>query len=386
MKFRTAVHRSIAVALLSGLALPVAVLLAPAAHAYSNEARYFERQEIEQLTAPIALHPDPLLAQILAAAAYPEEIAAAQRYAQSRGSYDDVDRQDWDSSVRAIARYPEVLEFLARDLQWTEALGIANINQPDDVADAIQRWRLQAYDLGSLRTDSQQIVYVDSGYVRIVPAQQEHFYVPQYDPNVIYVNRYVAGTAPFLLFGPRYVYGAWFDKDWDWRRKRIYYCDRDYWRNGKPVFQPRFDNVRVDRNRRWQPDRVRFKPPEKPAAPARLTTTPVPSPPEQIKPGVRREDHPPTAAPNIIRGPSQTPPTGTTQTAPQTTPGTPPSASMHKRIAEEERQKQQRKQQQQQPANAEPPKPQVQQPQPATQQPQRRQPTREEEQQRGLRR
>jgi hypothetical protein len=384
MKFRTAVHRSIAVALLSGLALPVVVLLAPAAHAYSNEARYFERQEIEQLTAPIALHPDPLLAQILAAAAYPEEIAAAQRYAQSRGSYDDMDRQDWDSSVRAIARYPEVLEFLARDLQWTEALGIANINQPDDVADAIQRWRLQAYDLGSLRTDSQQIVYVDSGYVRIVPAQQEHFYVPQYDPNVIYVNRYVAGTAPFLLFGPRYVYGAWFDKDWDWRRKRIYYCDRDYWRNGKPVFQPRFDNVRVDRNRRWQPDRVRFKPPEKPSMPATLSTTRVPPPPDQVKPGVRRQDHPPST-PNVMRGPGQTPP-ATTTTQPATG-GRPPS-DVQKRMSEQQKQKQQ--QQKQQPAKAEPAKPQAQQPQPAAQQPQqqpqRRQPTREEEQQRGLRR
>jgi hypothetical protein len=143
--------------------------------------------------------------------------------------------------------------------------------------------------------------------------------------------------------------------------------------------------VRVDRNRRWQPDRVRFKPPEKPSMPATLSTTRVPPPPDQVKPGVRRQDHPPST-PNVMRGPGQTPP-ATTTTQPATG-GRPPS-DVQKRMSEQQKQKQQQ-QQKQQPAKAEPAKPQAQQPQPAAQQPQqqpqRRQPTREEEQQRGLRR
>src|SRR5690606_27522838 len=136
--------------------------------------------------APIALYPDPLLAQMLTAAAYPEEILEARRYFDGRRSYSALDRQDWDSSVRAVARYPEALDLLARDIAWTEALGIAYINQPEDVSDAIQRWRLQAWDLGNLRSDARQTAYVENGYVRIVPTQQDYVYVPSYDPGVIY--------------------------------------------------------------------------------------------------------------------------------------------------------------------------------------------------------
>src|SRR5690606_22056046 len=104
--------------------------------------------------------------------------------------------------------------------------------------------------------------------------------------------------SPFLYFGPRYSYGPWFDKDWDWRRRRIYYCDRDYWRNGKPVFHPQFDRVHVDRNRHWQPDRRRFKPPEQPTLPPRAMQTRIPAPPPELKPGTRRASHPPSSRPD----------------------------------------------------------------------------------------
>lgn len=384
MKIRTTVNRSIALAVIASFVAPAVALLMPLpAYAYSYSERYFDREEIEQLTAPIALYPDPLLAQILSAAAYPEEVAQAHRYAQGRSDYGDLDRQDWDPSVRALARYPEVLDFLARDLEWTEALGIANINQPDDVADAIQRWRLQAYDLGSLRTGPEQIVYVDGGYVRIVPAQQDYFYVPRYDPQVIYVTRYVAGYTPFIFFGPRYIYGSWFDKDWDWRRRRIYYCDRDHWRNGRPVFHPQFDRIYVDRNRHWEPDRRRFKPPEKPQMPPRVTRTKVPSPPQDFKPGVRRDSHPPQARPDDIRKPVIR--RGAGDDKPNVTPTTkaPPNAPI-------------RRGEQPEPRKVEPPKrvepskrveqpKQVEQPKP---QPQKQAPPRkdDEEQQRGPRR
>ncbi len=389
MKIRTAVNRSIALAVMASFAAPIAALVIPfPAYAYSSSDRYYQREEIEQLTAPIALYSDPLLAQILSAAAYPEEIAQAHRYAQGRRDYGDLDRQDWDPSVRALARYPEILDFLARDLEWTEALGIANINQPDDVADAIQRWRLQAYDLGSLRTGPEQIVYVDSGYVRIVPAQQDYFNVPRYNPQVIYVTRYVAGSAPFIFFGPRYIYGSWFDKDWDWRRRRIYYCDRDHWRNGRPVFHPQFDRVYVDRNRQWEPDHRRFKPPEKPQVPPHLTRTKVPSPPPDFKPGVRRDNHPPQSRPDDRR---DQPGASPDKVIRRDSGDDKPKATPTRRVDQPESRKVEppkpvepaRRSEQTKPAHVEPPKP-AEQPKP---QPQRQAPRRDDdEQQRGPRR
>jgi hypothetical protein len=124
--------------------------------------------------------------------------------------------------------------------------------------------------------------------VRIVPADSNYFYVPRYRPEVVYVTRYI-GT-PFIIFGPAYAYGAWFDRDWDWRRRRICHTDRRHWRNGRPIFHPRFDTVHADRD--WKPDRGRFKPPERPQMPPRLVQAKVPSPPPSVKPGMRQDGQP----------------------------------------------------------------------------------------------
>ena len=279
---------------LAGIVLAVTALLGPRpAAAYSPFERYYGREEIEQLTAPIALYPDPLLAQILAAAAYPGEIREAHRYLGYRSDFDFIDRQDWASPVRAVARYPEVLDMMARDLDWTEALGIAQINQPDDVADAIQRWRLIAWELGNLRSTPQQTVNVYGGYVRIVPGYSDYFYVPSYNPRRIYVERYNSALGPLLLFGTGYLIGTWFDLDWDWNRRRIYYYDRSYWYRGKPVFYPDFDRIHVYRDREWRPDPKRFRPPPKPSFPSKLTAPgKIPPPPPDFRPGVRRDSHP----------------------------------------------------------------------------------------------
>ncbi|MGE3904986.1 MAG: DUF3300 domain-containing protein [Reyranellaceae bacterium] len=259
----------LALALVAALAGPGMLALTPvSAEAYSQTERYFDRQQIEQLVAPVALYPDPLLAQMLSAAAYPEEILAAERYIDGRRDLSGLDRHDWDSAVRLVARYPEALDLLARDIEWTEALGIAYINQPDDVSDAIQRWRREAWELGNLRSDARQTVFVEDGYVRIVPTQQDYVYVPSYDPSVVYFDAYQPGYPGYLLYGSRYYIGPWFDRDWDWKRRRICYSDRRHWRNGKPVFDPRFDRVHVDRDRPWRPDGKRFRPPEKPNFPS----------------------------------------------------------------------------------------------------------------------
>jgi len=275
----------LALALVAALAGPAVLALTPTpASAYSQSERYFDRRQIEQLVAPVALYPDPLLAQMLTAAAYPEEIRAAQRYVDGRRDLSGLDRRDWDPSVRLVARYPEALDLLARDLDWTEALGIAYINQPDDVSDAIQRWRRQAWELGNLRSDARQTVFVEDGYVRIVPTQQDYVYVPYYDPSIVYFDRYRPGYPGYLLYGSRYYIGPWFDRDWDWKRRRIWYSDRRYWRNGKPVFDPHFDKVYVDRDRPWRPDGKRFRPPAKPSFPSHYADRKWPTSRDGAKP------------------------------------------------------------------------------------------------------
>ncbi len=283
-------HRTgLALALMAALAGPaVLALAATPASAYSQSERYFDRQQIEQLVAPVALYPDPLLAQMLSAAAYPEEILAARRYVDGRRDLSGLDRQDWDSSVRLVARYPEALDLLARDIDWTEALGIAYVNQPDDVSDAIQRWRRQAWELGNLRSDARQTVFVEDGYVRIVPTQQDYVYVPSYDPSIVYFDRYRPGYPGYLLYGSRYYIGPWFDRDWDWKRRRICYSDRRHWRNGKPVFDPHFDRVHVDRDRPWRPDGKRFRPPAKPTFPSHYSDRKWPTSRDGAKPGEPR--------------------------------------------------------------------------------------------------
>src|ERR1700745_2690834 len=107
-------------------------------------------QELQQLVAPIALYPDTLVAQILAASTYPTQIVEADRWMQSHSNLKgeelakEVDKQDWDSSVKAVAQFPSVLENMDKNLSWTSSLGEAYVNQPQDVTDAVQTLREEA--------------------------------------------------------------------------------------------------------------------------------------------------------------------------------------------------------------------------------------------------
>jgi len=114
-------------------------------------------QELQQLVAPIALYPDALVAQILAASAYPTEIVEADRWMQSHSNLTgeelakDVDKQPWDPSVKALAQFPSVLENMDKNLSWTSSLGDAYANQQQDVTDAVQTMRQQAHTAGKRR-------------------------------------------------------------------------------------------------------------------------------------------------------------------------------------------------------------------------------------------
>src|ERR1700676_3696981 len=155
-------------------------------------------QELQQLVAPIALYPDALVAQILAAATYPTQIVEAnrwmQRHAELKGDKlaKEVDKQDWDPSVKAMAQFPSVLENMDKNLSWTSSLGEAYANQPDDVTNAVQTLRSQAEKTGHLNSSEQEKVTKQGSTIIIEPANPETVYVPAYDPWLVYGTPIVA--------------------------------------------------------------------------------------------------------------------------------------------------------------------------------------------------
>jgi hypothetical protein len=147
---------------------------------------------LEKLVAPIALYPNSLVAQILAASEFPTQIVEADRMAREnpglkgRDLAEEVDRQDWDPSVKALVEFSTVLANLDRDLSWTSELGEAYHNQPDDVMQAIQYMRHKAYNAGNLRSTPQERVYEQGPNAEIQPADPNVVYVPAYNPAYVY--------------------------------------------------------------------------------------------------------------------------------------------------------------------------------------------------------
>src|ERR1039457_1023416 len=130
-------------------------------------------QQLDQLLGPIALYPDPLIAQIL----------LADRYVSGGGDPNQIDQQPWDPSVQALARYPDVLKWMDDNLNWTTDLGQAFLNQQQEVMESIQRLRTSANDIGNLQSTPQQQAINDGGYIEIVPANPQVIYVPVYQPD-----------------------------------------------------------------------------------------------------------------------------------------------------------------------------------------------------------
>jgi hypothetical protein len=190
-------------------------------------------EQLNELVAPIALYPDALVAQILAASAYPTQIVEADRMAREnpglkgRDLAEEVDRQDWDPSVKSLVEFPTVLANLDRDLSWTSELGEAYRNQPDDVMQAVQHMRHKAYDAGNLRSTPQERVYEQGPDVDIQPADPDVVYVPTYNPA--YVYGYPVGLwpgfypwwgvgfgGPFISFGIGFPIAPFFGFGWGW--------------------------------------------------------------------------------------------------------------------------------------------------------------------------
>jgi hypothetical protein len=196
----------------------------------------YEPDQLDNLLAPVALYPDPLLSQVLVAATFVDQVDEAARYVRANGQY-GIDDQNWDVSVKAVAHYPTVIEMMADKIDWTTSVGQAYVYQSTDVATSIQRLRHMARNVGNLASTPQQEVIVNGDYIAIDPYQPQYIYVPVYDPYICYYRRPYWGLA--ITFGAGFAVGAWLNRDWDWGGRGIYYHgwggDRDWdrgWHGG----------------------------------------------------------------------------------------------------------------------------------------------------------
>ena len=172
-------------------------------------------EDLRELVSPVALYPDDLLAIVLPASTYPLQIVAAARYRAAAETDTSLEPdEDWDESVVALLNYPEALDFLNNDLNWTWELGQAVLAQQEDVLTAVSAFREEAQAAGNLASDERQVVAVEDDVVTIKQADPEVIYVPYYDPYEVTVYQprrvyYYYPTAYPVYYYP-YSYGHHF--------------------------------------------------------------------------------------------------------------------------------------------------------------------------------
>jgi len=190
------------------IALTLSVLLIPfASENLFAQGAYtpLDAPGLDQLVAPIALYPDSLVAQILTASTYPQQVTDADNWTHQTAGLPPQARADqangmpWDPSVKALTAFPTVLDSLARNVPWMTALGNAYYNQPADVMNAVQAARVQARQAGYLRTSAQQRVYDEDGQILIAPVNPDLVYVPYYNPWSVYGVGWVSPWGGYYL-------------------------------------------------------------------------------------------------------------------------------------------------------------------------------------------
>jgi hypothetical protein len=189
----------------------------PPAAPQTAQQQVWSPQQLDDLVAPIALYPDPLLGQVLAASTYPLEIVEAEQWFQRNSGLtgtalmDAAKQQNWDPSVQALMAFPEVLARMNQDVRWTTDLGNAFLAQQADVMYAVQRMRASAQARGRLSSSPQETVttQTDNGQsaIQIQPANPQVIYVPQYDPMYVW-GPPVYGYYPSLYY-PSFGFGYW---------------------------------------------------------------------------------------------------------------------------------------------------------------------------------
>lgn len=230
-------------------------------------------QQLDQLVARIALYPDGLLAQILTASTFWNQIPEAATWANQHGYLrgDDLaraiqeDNLPWDPSVIALLPFPSVLDQMARDMNWTQQLGNAVLVQRADVMDAIQRMRQKAYNYGYLRTGPyDRVVFLGPGDIEILPAVAGVYYVPFYNPFAVFApprpGFFIAGAirfGPGITIGTAFAPWGWFGVGFGWRTHVILidrhpwvrtWANRGVYVHPYAVPRPRYVGPRVERH------------------------------------------------------------------------------------------------------------------------------------------
>ncbi len=177
-------------------------------------------EEVRNLVAPIALYPDPMIAIILPASTYPDQVFAAANM-NLGGDDGEINRHDWDISVRELAHYPRMLEKMNNAPDWTIRLGQVYVTQPDQVMSYIQWLRQRARANGVLRSNEQHHVYLNGSYVYIVPYEPTRIYCPEYNPEVVFSASLSNHSGLYLSFGVGMAIGSWLSYDTDWRHQRV---------------------------------------------------------------------------------------------------------------------------------------------------------------------
>src|SRR6266478_1567639 len=225
----------------------------PADTGNPTEPAPMSASQLQAMVAPIALYPDALVAQILGAATFPDQVAIADYWLEENKNLignallQAVDKQSWDPSVKALTEFPSVLNNLAKNLSWTSSLGEAYHNQQADVMAAVQTLRAKAQAAGNLKSGSQITVVQQSPQVIVIqPTNPQVVYVPTYNPTVVYGYPYVvpgyvappASTA-VLAFGVGIAVGAmmasssWGYSYWNcnWHSTTVVYHGGSYYGN-----------------------------------------------------------------------------------------------------------------------------------------------------------
>lgn len=238
----------------------------PSAAPLPVQSAHASKQELQQLVAPIALYPDELVAQILAASTYPDQVVEADRWVQQHSDLKgqalgaEVDKQPWDASVKALVPFPSVLANMDKNLSWTSSLGDAYVNQQQDVMKAVQDMRKRAQKAGNLASSSQENVSKQGDSIIVEPADPQVVYVPEYDPWLVYGDPLAAWPGwypvpgifyggPSVFFGYGFGIGFFGSFGWgwphwgfDWHHREVLFDHNRYFSHSR-VFA---DRGRVD--------------------------------------------------------------------------------------------------------------------------------------------
>jgi uncharacterized protein DUF3300 len=188
---------------------------------YDSDIAPLTAAELETLVGPIALYPDDLLAIVLPASTYPLQVVQAARFLEAYAKDDSLKPDEsWDESVVALTNYPEVIQLLNGDIDWTWRLGEAVISQQESIIAAVESFRDRAYAAGNLKSDKYQTVSKNDDIIEIVPIEDDVIYVPYYEPERVVVYQpqpaYYYYARPYPVYYYPYSYGHPYSSDYFW--------------------------------------------------------------------------------------------------------------------------------------------------------------------------